>query len=179
MEVVQMDYKTRPLSRRKIRSLSKVFRRMFGVDLSGPFPVLDALDKLPDIFADCNYEIVDDNSLPINVPANCSPNSLGGYTIQIKESVYNGVYYYGTGAYRDHIVHELSHVFLFSIGYTPIIERSFDNGAIKPYESSEWQAKALCGEIMMPYDETKNMSNVEIKHIYGVSEAQAIYRTTY
>ncbi len=174
-----MDYKTRPLSREKIRSLSKILRKMFGVDLNGPFPILDVLEKLPDVFTNCNYEIVDDDVLPINIPAKCFPNDLGGYTIQIKESVYKGAYRYNTGAYRDHIVHELCHVFLFSIGYTPIVERSFGNGVIKAYESAEWQAKALCGELMIPYEETKELSFVEIMHLYGVSESQAIYRTNY
>ena len=74
------------------------------------------------------------------------------------------------------ITHELCHVFLFKIGYTPIVERRYGDRQLKPYESVEWQAKALCGEVMMPYDETKGMSVYEIKAIYGVSDEQANYR---
>lgn len=174
-----MDYKTKKMSRKIARMLSQVMRRVFGVELSGPFPVLDALERLPDKLPNSNFEIVEDDKLSVNNPARCFQNSAGGFTIQIKESVYNGAYTYHTGAYRDHITHELCHVFLFSIGYTPIMERSYREGELKAYESVEWQAKALCGELMMPYEETKGMSPYEIKGKYGVSEAQAFYRLKY
>ena len=59
------------------------------------------------------------------------------------------------------------------------MQRSFSNGFIKPYESVEWQAKALCGEIMMPYYATANMTVDEIVDIYAVSEASARKRKTY
>lgn len=47
------------------------------------------------------------------------------------------------------------------------------NREIKPYESMEWQAKALAGEIMMPYEDTANMSVKDIMNIYGVSKGFA------
>ncbi|MDO4467703.1 MAG: ImmA/IrrE family metallo-endopeptidase [Bacillota bacterium] len=59
------------------------------------------------------------------------------------------------------------------------MERSFENGTIKAYESVEWQAKALCGEFMMPYDETIDMTLNDIVKNYGVSLEQAKYRKKY
>ena len=80
------------------------------------------------------------------------------------------------GAYRDHILHEICHAFLYMLGYTPLLERSFGNNELSNYESAEWQAKALCGEIMIPYDESKDMSVDEIMDNYKVSRGQAYYR---
>ncbi len=174
-----MDYKTKPMSRKDARFLSQILRTLFHVDLHGKFPVLHALEKLRDIFPNSTFEIVSDNALSVNNPARCFPNTDGGFTIQIKESVYEGARKYDTGAYRDHITHEICHIFLFSIGYIPIVERSFREYELKPFESVEWQAKALCGELMMPYEETKKMNPYDIMDRYGVSESQAFYRKKY
>lgn len=43
----------------------------------------------------------------------------------------------------------------------------------------EWQAKALAGEIMMPYEDTANMSVKDIMNIYGVSKDFAKTRQNY
>ncbi|WP_176755081.1 ImmA/IrrE family metallo-endopeptidase [Eubacterium ruminantium] len=167
------------MSRKTARMLAGILRKIFEVDPGGAFPILDVLEKIPDKFENSNYEVVDDDKLDINNPARCFQNAAGGFTIQIKESVYDGAYRYYTGAYRDHITHELCHVFLFSIGYTPVMDRSFNDNELKAYESVEWQAKAVCGEVMMPYEETKGMIPYEIMAKYGVSSAQAKYRQKY
>lgn len=65
------------------------------------------------------------------------------------------------------------------MGFTPIFNRQFKNRVIKPYESMEWQAKALAGEIMMPYEDTANMSVKDIMNIYGVSKGFAKTRQNY
>ena len=174
-----MDYKTKKMSRKTARMFAQILRKVFDVEPTGSFPILDVLEKLPDKLPNCNFEIVDDDNLSVNNPARCFQNTMGGFTIQIKESVYEGARKYNIGAYRDHITHELCHVFLFNLGYTPITDRSYGDKELKAYESVEWQAKALCGEVMMPYEETKGMSPYEIKGLYGVSESQAFYRQRY
>jgi cytoplasmic iron level regulating protein YaaA (DUF328/UPF0246 family) len=40
----------------------------------------------------------------------------------------------------------------------------------------EWQAKALCGEVLMPYEETKNLSVNQIRHLCQVSKESAELR---
>ena len=40
----------------------------------------------------------------------------------------------------------------------------------------EWQAKALCGEILIPYEETKGLSKNKIISYCKVSEECAIMR---
>ena len=111
--------------------------------------------------------------MPASTMANCKANEDGGYTIVIKDSVYDGAYRCGSGACLGFICHELCHVFLFFIGFTPIFERSFENNILPAYCSVEWQAKALCGELMIPYEESKGLTSKEIQRKYGVSKGFA------
>ena len=50
-----MDYQTKPTSRRDLRNYSKLVRKLFDVPLTGPFPVLEVLDRLSDVFKGSNY----------------------------------------------------------------------------------------------------------------------------
>lgn len=174
-----MDYKTKPTSREKLRSLVCIFRKLFEAeDLTQPFPVLQALEKLPSVFDGSIFEIVEDYELPKNEKANCMIDD-DGCIIRIKQSVYDSAFKDNQGAARGFICHELCHVFLYFIGFRPILSRSFSNNEIPAYCSVEWQTKAFCGEVMMPYEETKNLSEDEIVKKYIVSNAFAEKRKTY
>lgn len=175
-----MDYCTKPVSREELRKFSIFFRYLFGIyEDSAPFPVIKALEVAPDVLKGTYVSILEDDDLPTNVPARCYPDNMGNFTIEIKNSVYEGARRKKIGAYLGFICHELCHVFLFKIGYTPIIERSLDGKKIEAFRSVEWQAKALCGEVMMPYESTKNMSSDEIIKKYSVSKGFANYRLNY
>jgi len=168
-----MDYKTKATSRRDLRRYAEYLRRLFGVPNTGPFPVLKALEMLPDVFSGCNYIVVEDTRLPAKTMARCSLNDEGGFTIEIKESVYRGAYEKSVGAFLGFICHEISHIFLFKIGFTPVYERSFKDNELPAYCSVEWQAKALCAEIMIPYAESRGLNVEQIQMTYHVSKAFA------
>ena len=168
-----MDYKTKGTSRKKLRIYAKYFRALFDVPQTGAFPVMEILDKIPDVFEHCNYEVVEDNEMQPKTMAECSSNDIGGFTIRIKESVYNAAYNKNDGACRGFILHEVCNIFLFKIGFTPIYECSFSDGEIPAYCSVEWQAKALCGEVMIPFEESKGMTQKQIVESYIVSKAFA------
>ena len=168
-----MDYKTKPTSRNDLRLYAKYLRNIFGIPETGPFPVLEALEMLPDIFGNCNYIVVEDNTLPPQTMARCTLNDLGGFTIEIKESVYAGAFEKHIGAFLGFICHEIAHIFLFKIGFTPIYERGFDNNELPAYCSVEWQAKALCAEVMIPFEESKGLTCMQIVEKYKVSKAFA------
>ena len=168
-----MDYKTKPTSRKDLRRYSRIVRRLFGVPETGPFPVLLALERVGDVFKNCNYIVVEDNRLPPQTMARCVPNDMGGFTIEIKQSVYDGAYEKKIGAFLGFICHEICHIFLFKIGFTPVYERSFADNTITPYCSVEWQAKALCAEVMIPYNESEGMSVEDICARYHCSKAFA------
>lgn len=171
-----MDYKTKPTSRNDLRIYARYVRKLFNVSQSGPFPVLECLDKLSDVFDGSNYEIVEDSRLPAKTMARCSPNDQGGFTIEIKETVYNGAYENHIGAFLGFICHEICHVFLFYIGFTPIFERSFEDNELPAYCSVEWQAKALCAEVMIPFGESHGMKVEDIIKEYHCSKAFAMNR---
>ena len=171
-----MDYETKPTSRQDIRKYAKILRRIFGIPEDGPFPVLEALEKVHDVFKGSGFVIVEDSKLPAKTMAQCSQNDEGGYTIQIKESIYWGAYEKHIGAFLGFICHEICHLFLFYIGFTPIHARTFDDGELPRYCSVEWQCKALTGELMIPFDKSHGMSEDEIVSKYGVSKAFAKVR---
>lgn len=170
-----MDYETHPLSRNKIREFSKILRKKFKVPITGRFPVLDCVEMFPDVFENSNVLILSDFKFKARDVAQCYENPQGGYTIEIRASVYDNAYK-GNGACLGFICHEISHVYLFTLGYKPIHKRSVSNNEIVPYRSVEWQAMALASEVMMPYEETEKMSEEEIIEKYCVSKEFADYR---
>ncbi len=171
-----MNYITKAASRKQLRQYGPIFRELFGVPPTGRFPVLEALEKLPDVFEGSTYIVVDDEEMPRNVVAQCVENDKTGFTIEIKQSVYDGAYK-GIGAYLGFILHEMVHIFMYKIGYTPILQRSF--GEVPVYCYVEWQVKALTGEIAMPYEETEGMSVPELIKQYNVSKGFARARRRY
>ena len=174
-----MDYVTKSTSRKALRQMAPFVRKLFGVDPTAAFPVLDALEKLPDVFPGSRAEVLPDRELPPGIPARCRPDNEDNFVIEIKESIYDGACYKHIGAYRGFIMHEICHIFLYKVGFTPVYTRSFENNKIPAYCSVEWQTKALCGEVMMPYEPTIGMDKDTIMATYGVSKGFAETRLKY
>lgn len=172
-----MDYRTKPISRKDLRKLSKIIRKIFKCKNKYFFDVIKAFELLPMYFSSVTTEIVLDDDPELNdVPATTVPDMNGNYCIKIKESIYEGAYYKKIGGYRNHIMHEICHVILFIIGFTPYFDRTYKNNELKPFESIEWQAKALAGEVLIPYEKTINMSEKQIMHRCKVSKEAAKMR---
>ncbi|MBQ7529250.1 hypothetical protein IJT10_05045 [bacterium] len=168
-----MDYVTKATNRSVLRRLAIRFRKICKAPLTGSFPVLNALEILPDIFPGSVYTIVEDDELPPKTMAQCVFNEFGGFTVEIKESVYKGAYEHNVGALRGFICHEMCHVFLFEEGFKPIKEiEGVSKNEVPAYQSVEWQAKALCAEVMVPYEESKGMKIKDIVEKYLI---QIIY----
>ena len=140
--------------------------------------LLQVLERVPDVFKGTIFLVLEDFELPCDIPARCYLVEKDNFVIEIKNCIYEGALK-GVGWCRGVICHEICHVFLYKIGFTPIWERSFENNKLPAYCSVEWQTKALCGEIMMPYQATRNMTTQEIINNYGVSKAFAEKRKTY
>ncbi len=168
-----MDYEIKPVCREQLRLFARFFRSICGVPEDVPIDPVALLDRLPDLegFGGVRYDVVCDDALPGNVPAQCIPTE-NGYLIQVKESVYLGASERRVGGHRMHIMHEISHVFLDKLGYKPIFTRCVANDTM-PYRKLEWAVKALAGEIMMPYEYTVGLSEKEIMESYGVSSSAA------
>jgi hypothetical protein len=174
-----MDYETKATSRHDLRLYAKLFRSICGFDENEPIDPIELLERLPDMegFSDVRYEIVYNNNLPGNVPAQCTKDEHG-YLIEIKESVYVGAYENKTGGHRMHIIHEIMHTFADKLGFQPIFTRKLTKET-PCYCRLEWIVMALAGEVMMPYEATNGMSVHELMETYGVSEAAAKKRLAY
>jgi len=169
-----MDYKTKPISRDDLRCIAKFIRQKFNCKNRLRFNVIDAFERVHFLFPQITVEVVEDNKLSTNNPARCIPDLSGNYHIEIKESVYRGAYN-NIGAYRDHIMHEICHAILCILGFTPILDKIIKEEELKPYESMEWQAKALCGEILVPYDKIDGLSINQVTNYCKVSKKCASY----
>ena len=121
-----MEHITKPASRATLRRLSMYFRKLFDIPLNGEFPVLQSLEKISDIFKGTTYVIVENDELPSKVMAQCEKNNGPGFTIKIKKMIYDGACK-GINAYKGFILHEMCHVFMYEIGYTPILQRTFQD----------------------------------------------------
>ena len=174
-----MDYEIKPTNRKELRLLSKLFRSICGFSENESVDPVVLLDRLPDLegFGDVRYEIVYNNNLPGNVPAQCS-QCEDGYLIQIKESVYTGASERKVGGSRMHIMHEIMHVFLDKLGFSPIFSRQLTKET-PPYCRLEWAVMAIAGEVMMPYEATQGMTEKELVENFGVSKAAAQKRLKY
>ena len=180
-----MDYEARiGLSREKIRILSVFVRKILQVRTL-KFPVLKVLDKLEILFPDNFYYVSEEDSLfEKNVPAYIEQEGENEYCIHIKQSVYDGALK-GRGDCLGFINHEIAHFCLIHIfdigpknikfGNSIIYSREPKEGKIPPFKSMEWQAKALCGELMIPYEKCKDMSYWEIISKTKSSMEQAAY----
>lgn len=177
-----MDGITHPTSRLFLRDVANKFRETFfqnGLYVN----VLSLIEVFPVYFPKCVIVVVPDEEMEEGTPTTIEENLLddtGAYTIRIKESVYERACN-GSGGDRMHIIHEMSHYILIEeYGFKPLTARSYGNIVVhyKPC-SMEWQAKALAGEIMMPYETTNGMTVYEISKSCGVSIEAAAQRTRY
>ena len=175
-----MDYEACVgLSRAKIRELSKFIRKVFKIKTL-KFPVLKFLCILEEKYEDILYvDIEPDDYFEDNVMAYLEKEEYM-YCIHIRESVYVGAVD-GKGDCLGFINHEICHfilIHIFGIGPSnpnPIYTRTVRTNPIPKYKSMEWQAKALCGELMIPYERCKKLTFKQIVFRTGSSKEQVNY----
>ena len=167
-----MDYESRlSLSRMQIREISKFVRRLLKIK-TVKFPVLKALQKLIDKFSNnLYYCVLSDDEFETNVMAEIVPEGNDVYCIKIRETVYEKAVN-GDRASLGYICHEMCHFILIHIfdagpvlykGENGLVyARSLKDNELPRYKSMEWQAMALCGEIMIPYEKCKNYTFKQI-----------------
>ncbi len=167
-----MDYMTKPISRAELRSIAKWFRNRFGCKNKLRFDVVDAFERLPFFAGNIVTQIIEDDDasfMPLDIPASCTETADGTIEISARQKIYNGACR-GVGGYRAHLLHEMCHAVLIMMGFRPIMARAYANNQIEPCRSMEWQAKALTGEILVPYEETKGLSLAQIMFYCKVSK---------
>ena len=165
------SYVAQALDRSTLRALSKAVRKAFGVENMLYLPVLPILEfVMPMLFPQFNYDIVDISELPNNVHAE---TDIVNHVIRIREDVYEGAIS-GNGRDRMTVMHEIAHYILLVVCGVKFA-RNFKNGDIAAYQSPEWQAKALAGEIMCPHELIQSFTAEEVAEYCGVSLQAAKY----
>ena len=178
-----MDYETNKIiTRLEIRFIAKIVKKLFNITTLA-IPVLKLLDLLTIKYIGIlYYSIEEDDKFEHNVMAELRDEG-STYCIRIRESVYERALK-GHRASLGFICHEICHFILIHIfkigpkkyrGLNGLVYARTLNQSEPKYKSMEWQAKALCGELMISYDDCKNMSLKEIIKATNSSTAQALY----
>ncbi len=146
-----IDYETYPISRQDLRIFTKFIRKELQIN-TVKLPVIKLLDYLEQHYNNINYSIELDTNFESNIMAYLDESITGMYTIHLRNSVYEAACK-GEKMSIGFICHEMCHCFLISwFKYKPIYGRCLGSKKIEKYRSMEWQAKALCGELMIPYE---------------------------
>lgn len=180
-----MDYESRKsLSRTQIRAISQFIRKVLKIKTI-KFPVLKVLEKLVDKFPNnLYYRVLSDDEFETNVMAELIPEGNDFYCIRIRETVYEKAVN-GDRARLGFICHEMCHfilIHIFEVGPVTYVNksgliyaRSFKDKELPRYKSMEWQAMALCGELMIPYEKCKYYSFKQIVGRTNSSNEQTRY----
>ena len=172
------------MNRIQVREISRFVRMMLKIK-TVKFPVLKSLERLIDKFPNnLYYCILPDDEFETNVMAVLVPEGNDFYCIKIRESVYEKAVK-GDRACLGFICHEMCHFVLIHIFEAGPVMYENDNGLayaryvkdneLPRYKSMEWQAMALCGEIMIPYEKCKNCTFKQIVYRTASSDKQTEY----
>ena len=169
-----ISYKTafeaKPESREDLRYLAKLIRKELGIALDKKYvDVTWILERLDVLDSEYSYEIVDDDELGAAVQAQ---TDILKDTIYIKESVYEDAIQ-NNGRDRMTIAHEILHLILHQPVALTLYRRTDD---LPIYKNPEWQAECFAGELLMPYDQIKDMTEEEIVEQCKVSKRAAHYQ---
>lgn len=165
-------YIVEPKSRSDMRAYANLLRRKLGLTDVLYFPIVELLDSLAEIFPEFSYEIVPDHVLGKDIHADTDIRT--GH-VRIKESVYERACD-GEGRDRMTIAHEIGHYFtLCHCGFR--LTRNFGKTEVPCFKDPEWQSKCFAGELMIPYQLTKDMNPARIARVCGVSFDAALYQS--
>lgn len=134
----------------------------------GPFPILKLAEKIfYFIYPDYDFLVLSENEMGDNLGLT-KPDE---HIIQIREDVYESAVA-GSGLGRMVVAHESSHL-LRHQGIPVAMACRKATREMPAYRSSEWQANAMGGSILMPASKIIDMSIDQIIDQFQVSERAA------
>jgi len=168
-----MGYIAQARSRRQIREVAELIRRVQFAENELYFPILDFVEKtLPQIVPSFSFRVG-----TLEQMGECQ-----GLTIPEKNEIWirQDVYLKageGGGRERLTIAHELYHYLEHS--KEPVAFARTSGEDIPAYRDPEWQADAFGGELLIPHHLIKGMSAEEVSVRCGVSYKAAQYQLRY
>lgn len=158
-----MGYIAKAISRKTVRELAQLIRKIQCAENELYFPILEFMEKtLPSIIPNYTFRIG-----TLEEMGDCEGLTLPDRKeIVIREDVYNRAYE-GGGRERLTIAHELFH-FLMHSEKTVAFARTSGN-SIPAYQDPEWQADAFGGELLVPFELARNLTIEQIAEKCGVS----------
>lgn len=160
-----------PIQRSRLRELATKLRELSGNSDTLYFPIVKFTEhKMPFWFNGFHLEIMPKSYFPPDIHGE---TSIDERVIRIREDVYHGAIR-GMGRDRMTLAHEVGHYILL-VAKGLKLYRSFEGVQIEAYRDPEWQAKALAGELLCPFNLIKGMATPQIALACGVSDEAAQY----
>ncbi len=161
-------YEVPPCSRRDLVEHAHAIHKAIGYKGDGPFPILELVEKgFYYLYDDYVFEVVSEAEMGDDL-GKTWPNE---HVIRVREDVYEAACE-GQGFARMILGHESSHLLRHEGIPVSMACRKADKH-LPAYKSSEWQANAMSGALLMPSCKIIEMSIDEIVEKYQVSTGAA------
>lgn len=165
-----MYFACSPINYKQLINYAYNIRKIFHVENEYEFPIVKIVELISSSFNDENegfeLEVVEDDD-PVFSKENkeVAKYDYINNIMYVSLTTYNGACD-GIGMHKFSLTHEFSHYVLFKLtGREPILTN------VKPsaFKDPEWQANALSGLLLVPYELTYNMDDEEIVKKCNVS----------
>ncbi|MET5576873.1 MULTISPECIES: ImmA/IrrE family metallo-endopeptidase [Klebsiella] len=165
------DYRVPPQNRESIRSLVRTLRTTFGIT-GLQFPVMEVIEfALPTLIPGFEFHAGDMKEMGDTHGLTYPQENV----LILREDIYEGALN-GVGRDRMTAAHELGHLLMHkNIAFA----RAAPGVKIRPFESSEWQAKCFSGELLVPAmhaNVLRDMTAEKVAEVCGVSLIAARYQ---
>lgn len=155
-------------SRKDLILSAHEIHRALGYKGEGAFPILKLAEHVFfRVYENYAFEVVSEEEMGDDL-GKTYPDE---HVIKIREDVYDAAAQ-GQGFARMVIAHECAHL-LKHEGVPVAMACRKASKELPAYKSSEWQANALAGSLLMPASKIINLSIQEIVETYGVSFSAA------
>ena len=157
-------YEVPPRSRDDLTRLAHFVHQISGYKGSGPFPIMRFVELvLPEIYEDFELQVV----RPRELGEKFGETYPSKHLIRLRQDVYDAAAG-GQPFARMTVAHETGHLLVHN--NIPLsLARKQATKSVPAFRSSEWQANAFGGALLMPADKIIRLEPEEICEFYNVT----------
>lgn len=157
-------YEVPPRSRDDLTRVAHLVHQISGYKGTGPFPIMRFMEfGLPEICEDFELQVVP----PRELGEKFGETYPGRHLIRLRQDVYDAAVA-GQPLARMTVAHEIGHLLVHS-DIPVAFARKQATKSVPAYRSSEWQANAFGGALLMPVDKIIRLDPEEICELYNVT----------